>query len=96
MLARLLGFILGNRGGLAPKIDSTSVRNAYLLLKGPKCRVSRTLEGSPRYRSGSCAICTGPSSLHNNVFAHGTVTNDDDRRTMTVCHDQRAWPNGPN
>ena len=21
-----------------------------------------TLEGSPRYRSGSCAICTGPSS----------------------------------
>ena len=23
MLARLLGFMLGNRGGLAPKIDST-------------------------------------------------------------------------
>ena len=30
--------------------------------KGPKCCVSRTLEGSPCYRSGSCAICTGPSS----------------------------------
>ena len=27
MLARLLGFTLGNRGGLAPKIDSTYVRN---------------------------------------------------------------------
>ena len=64
MLARLLGFMLGNRGGLAPKIDSTQVRNACLLLKGPKCCVSRTLEGSPRYRSGSCAICTGPSSLY--------------------------------
>ena len=25
--------------------------------------VSRTLEGSPRYRSGSCAICTGPSII---------------------------------
>ena len=71
MLARLLGFMLGNReegwplgnrGGLAPKIDSTEVRNACLLLKGPKCCVSRTLEGSPHYRSGSCAICTGPSS----------------------------------
>ena len=48
MLARLLGFTLGNRGGLAPKIDSTYVRNACLLLKGPKCCVSRTLEGSPR------------------------------------------------
>ena len=24
-----------------------------------------TLEGSPRYRSGSCAICTGPSILYN-------------------------------
>ena len=46
MLARLLGFMLGNRGGLAPKIDS-KVRNACLLLKGPKCCV---LEGSPRYR----------------------------------------------
>ena len=32
-------------------------------VKGPKCCVSRTLEGSPRYRSGSCAICTGPSSV---------------------------------
>ena len=49
MLARLLGFMLGNRGGLAPKIDSTEVRNACLLLKGPKCCV---LEGSPRYRGG--------------------------------------------
>ena len=39
MLARLLGFTLGNGGGLAPKIDSTSVRNACLLLKGPKCCV---------------------------------------------------------
>ena len=27
--------------------------------------VSRTLEGSPRYRSGSCAICTGPASPNN-------------------------------
>ena len=26
--------------------------------------VSRTLEGSPRYRSGSCAICTGPASKY--------------------------------
>ena len=31
------------------------------------------------------------TSLHNNVFAHGTVTNDDD-----LCHDQRAGPIGPN
>ena len=53
---------LGNRGGLSLKIDSTEVRNACLLLKGPKCCVSRTLEGSPRYRSGSCTICTGLSS----------------------------------
>ena len=68
MLARLLGFTLGNRGGLAPKIDSTQVRNACLLLKGPKCCVSRTLEGSPRYRSGSCAICTGPSSNYYYKF----------------------------
>ena len=50
MLARLLGFTLGNRGGLVPKIDSTQVRNACLLLKGPKCCV---LEGSPRYRGGT-------------------------------------------
>ena len=41
---------LGNRGGLAPKIDSTEVKNACLLLKGPKCCV---LEGSPRYRGGT-------------------------------------------
>ena len=47
MLARLLGFMLGNRGGLAPKIDSTQVR---LLLKRPKCCVP---EGSPRYRGGT-------------------------------------------
>ena len=33
-----------------PKIDSTYVRNACLLLKGPKCCV---LEGSPRYRGGT-------------------------------------------
>ena len=52
MLARLLGFTLGNRGGLAPKIDSTQVRNACLLLKGPKCCVSWTLEGSSCYRGG--------------------------------------------
>ena len=45
MLARLLGFMLGNRGGLVPKI-----RNACLLFKGPKCCV---LEGSPRYRGGT-------------------------------------------
>ena len=39
--------------------------------------VSRTLEGSPRYRSGSCAICTGPSIVTiimccfvENVIAH--------------------------
>ena len=44
MLARLLGFTLGNRGGLAPIID------ACLLLKGPKCCV---LEGSPRYRGST-------------------------------------------
>ena len=47
MLARLLGFMLGNRGGLVPIIDS---RNACLLLKGPKCCV---LEGSPRYRGST-------------------------------------------
>ena len=41
---------LGNRGGLAPKIDSTYIRNACLLLKGPKCCV---LEGSPHYRGGT-------------------------------------------
>ena len=30
-----------------------------------------TLEGSPRYRSGSCAICTGPSSIYKYVkFDH--------------------------
>ena len=39
-----------NRGGLAPKIDSTQVRNACLLLKGPKCC---GLEGSPRCRGGT-------------------------------------------
>ena len=50
MLARLLRFTLGNGGGLAPKIDSTKVRNACLLLKGPMCCV---LEGSPRYRGGT-------------------------------------------
>ena len=49
--------MLGNRGGLAPKIDSTKGRNACLLLKGLKCCVSWTLEGD------SCAICTGPASL---------------------------------
>ena len=65
--------LLGNRGGLAPKIDSTSVRNACLLLKGPKCCVSRTLEGSPRYRSGSCAICTGPyGHLVHYIVAHSS------------------------
>ena len=50
MLARLLGFTLGNGGGLAPKIDSTKVRMCCLLFKGPKCCV---LEGSPRYRGGT-------------------------------------------
>ena len=50
MLAKLLGFMLGNRGGLAPIMDSTYVRNACLLLKGPKCCI---LEGSPRYRGGT-------------------------------------------
>ena len=33
-----------------------------------------TLEGSPRYRSGSCAICTGPSSLHNNTLSRRPTT----------------------
>ena len=33
-----------------------------------------TLEGSPRYRSGSCAICTGPSSLHNITLSPRTTT----------------------
>ena len=28
--------------------------------------------------TNSCAICTGPASLHNNTLAHGTVTNNDD------------------
>ena len=37
--------------------------NACLLLKGPKCCVSWTLESSPRYRGGSCAICTGQASI---------------------------------
>ena len=27
--------------------------------------------------TNSCAICTGPASLHDNMLAHGTVTNDD-------------------
>ena len=52
MLARLLGFMLGNRGGLAPIIDS---RNACLLLNGLKCCV---LEGSPRCR-GSTVVQFG-------------------------------------
>ena len=56
---KLLGFMLGIKGRLVPKIDSTQVRNACLLLKGPKCCFSWTLEGSPCYRGGSCAICTG-------------------------------------
>ena len=34
-------------------------------------------------------------NVHNNVFAHGTVTNYR-RRSTTMCHDQRAWPIGPN
>ena len=37
MLARLLGFMLGNRGGLAPKIDLPTAQEPY------KCCV---LEGS--------------------------------------------------
>ena len=42
-----------------PKIDFTY---ACLLLKGHKCCVLWTLEGSPCYRDGSCAICTGQAS----------------------------------
>ena len=45
-----------------PKTDSTYVRNACLLLKGPKCCVSWTPEVSLHYRGGSCAICTGQAS----------------------------------
>ena len=55
MLARPLGFMLGNRGGLVPKIDSTKVRNACLLLKGPKCCID-SIEGSPRYRGGTVVL----------------------------------------
>ena len=43
-----------------------------------------TLEGSPRYRSGSCAICTGPSSLHNITLS---PTNDDQRPTTVRSND---------
>ena len=51
-----------------PKIDYTLVRNACLLLEGPKCCVLEgsprdrgaiwTLEGSPSYRGG-----TGPAII---------------------------------
>ena len=53
--------------GLAPKIDSTEVRNACLLLKGPKCCASWTLEGSPRYRGGTVA---GPASIYIIMSLH--------------------------
>ena len=71
--------MLGNRGGLAPKIA-----NECLLLKGPKCCVSRTLEGSPCYRSGSCAICTGPYSLSIYIIILDPDDDDDDR--AYVCN----------
>ena len=65
MLARLLGFMLGNRGGLAPKNRFYLSKECMFTAQGPyKCCVSRTLEGSPSYRSGSCAICTGLSSIY--------------------------------
>ena len=35
MLARLLGFMLGNRGGLAPTIDSTLSKECMLTAQGP-------------------------------------------------------------
>ena len=38
------------------------------LLKGPKCFVLWTVEGSPRYRGGSCAICTGLASIIYYVY----------------------------
>ena len=44
--------------------------------QGPQVLCFMTLEGFPRYRGGSCAICTGLASLHNNTLS---------RRTMTVC-----------
>ena len=34
-------------------------------------------------------------NLYIIVFAHGTVTNDDNH-VSTMCHDQRAGPIGPN
>ena len=53
MLARLLSFVLGNRGGLAHKIKY-----------GIHVYCSRALS-SLCYSGGSCAICTGPSSDYN-------------------------------
>ena len=32
-------------------------------------------------------------NLHNNVFAHSTVTNEDDCPGLYMCHHQRAGPN---
>ena len=54
--------MLGNRGGLLPKIDTTYVWNACILLKGPQF--------STLYSGGSCAICTGPSSINNWLSKH--------------------------
>ena len=36
--------------------------------QGPQVLCFMTLEGSPGYRGGSCAICTGPASLYNNTL----------------------------
>ena len=51
--------------------------------------VSRTLEGSPCYRSGSCAICTGPASAHNGgyfvVLGHEYVT-------VAIVHGKQREP----
>ena len=71
MLARLLGFTLGNKNRFYLS------KECMFTAQGPKCCVSRTLEGSPRYRSGSCAICTGPSSQCINVLGAGQCSNCD-------------------
>ena len=61
--ATKLHFMLANR---APKVESKEC------MFTAKCCVSWTLECSPRYRGGSCAICTGLASKYNIVVSGGS------------------------
>ena len=53
-----------------PEID----KECILLLKGPKCCVLWNLEGSPRYRGGSCVICTGQAIYTYHTVGQANIT----------------------